>query len=145
MFSGAYEHSVDDKGRTVIPARFRAKLGESFVITRCLHGCLWVFPERAWPDIQTQLQPKTLLDSKGVMLERYFVGSAVDCIPDKPGRVAIPPLLLKHAEIEGEVLIMGLSDKLEIWSKKKWDEFNEKLTDDVIAELGKEVMMSELG
>jgi MraZ protein len=136
MFSGAYEHSVDNKGRTVMPAKFRAKLGESFVMTRGLHGCLWVFPERTWPDIQKQLTPKSLLDSRGIKLERYFVGSAVECTPDKQGRVAIPQILLDHAQINDQIWIIGLSDKIEIWSRERWNQFNEELTDDIIAELG---------
>jgi len=140
LFSGAYEHSVDDKGRTVIPARFRQKLGEKFVITRGLHGCLWVFPDRMWPAVQQKLTPKSLLDDRGVKLERYFLGAASECIPDRQGRVAIPQMLMDHARIKpGEsIWVVGLTDKVEIWSRSKWDEFNSQLTDQVIAELGRE-------
>lgn len=119
-----------------MPAKFRAKLGESFVMTKGLHGCLWVFPERTWPDVQKQLTPRSLLDARGIKLERYFVGSAVECVPDKQGRIAIPSLLLQHAGIEDEIWIIGLTDKIEIWSKKSWEKFNNDLTDDIIAELG---------
>ena len=141
MFSGAYEHSVDGKGRTVIPARFRAKLGERFVMTRGLHGCLWVFSERAWPDVQTKLVPRTLLDQRGIRLERYFLGAACECVPDKQGRVAIPQMLMEHAGIKSgdSIWIVGLTDKLEVWNKSRWDEFNASLTDEIIAELGKDV------
>lgn len=138
MFSGAYEHSVDDKGRTVMPARFRQKLGEKFVITRGLHGCLWVFSGQAWPQIQQKLTPKSLLDQRGIKLERYFLGAASECAPDKQGRMALPQILLDHAGIKnGEnIWVVGLTDKIEIWSKAKWEEFNSGLTDEVIAELG---------
>lgn len=138
MFSGAYEHSVDDKGRTVIPARFRQKLGEKFVITRGLNGCLWIFSEQIWPQIQQKLTPKSLLDQRGVKLERYFLGAACECIPDKQGRVAIPQMLMDHAQIKNgdAVWTIGLTDKVEIWNKTRWNEFNASLTDDVIAELG---------
>ncbi|MHB9037572.1 MAG: division/cell wall cluster transcriptional repressor MraZ [Armatimonadota bacterium] len=140
MFSGAYEHSVDDKGRTVMPARFRQKLGESFVMTRGLHGCLWVFPERTWSQVQQKLTPKSFLDERGVKLERYFLGAASECVPDRQGRVAISPILMNHSGInDGDtVWVVGLTDKVEIWSKSRWDEFNASLTDDVIAELGRE-------
>lgn len=140
MFSGAYEHSVDDKGRTVIPARFRQKLGERFVITRGLHGCLWIFPGQVWPQIQQKLTPKSLLDQRGIKLERYFLGAASECIPDKQGRIALPQILLEHAGIKPneDVWAVGLTDKVELWSKKNWDEFNATLTDEVIAELGME-------
>ncbi len=140
MFSGAYEHSVDDKGRTVIPARFRQKLGETFVITRGLHGCLWVFAEKDWPQVQQKLTPRSLLDERGLTLERYFVGAACECSPDKQGRVALPQILMDHAGISSgdTVWSVGLNDKVELWSKARWDEFNARLTDSVIADLGKE-------
>jgi MraZ protein len=141
VFSGAYEHTVDDKGRTVIPARFRQKLGEKFVITRGLHGCLWVFSEKDWPRVQQKLTPRSLLDVQGVKLERYFLGAACECMPDKQGRVALPQMLMEHAGIKNgdSVWIVGLTDKVEIWSKPGWDQFNAGLTDQIIADLGREV------
>jgi MraZ protein len=140
LFSGAYEHSIDGKGRTVIPARFRTKLGQCFVITRGMHGCLWVFPERTWPQVQQKLTPKSLLDARGLKLERYFLGAACECTPDKQGRIAIPQMLLDHAGIKpgDETWIVGLTDKVEIWSKTAWDAFNASLTEEVIAALGAE-------
>ncbi|MEN6520755.1 MAG: division/cell wall cluster transcriptional repressor MraZ [Armatimonadota bacterium] len=145
MFSGAYEHSVDNKGRTVIPAKFRAKLGENFVLTRGMNGCLWVFSERVWPDVQQKLTPKSFLDQSGIMLERFFLGSAVECSPDRQGRVALPSHLLKHAAIEPEsgIWIVGLSDKIEIWSKSKWEELNAGLTDEVLSRLATEAEGTE--
>lgn len=141
MFSGAYEHTVDDKGRTVIPSRFRQKLGDPFAVTRGLHGCLWVFAEKDWPRVQEKLTPKSLLDERGLKLERYFLGAASECTPDKQGRVALPRILMQHAGIEDgdSVWIIGLTDRVEIWSKKRWDEFNAGLTDEIIADLGREV------
>lgn len=141
MFWGAYAHSVDNKGRTVIPARFRVKLGERFVMTRGLHGCLWVFPDRGWSEVQKKFTPKLLLDDRGVKLERYFLGSAVECVPDKQGRVAIPQMLLEHAGIKTDIWIVGLSDRVEIWSRERWESFNGQLTDDVIVELGRETQV----
>jgi len=140
MFSGAYEHSVDNKGRTVIPAKFRAKLGEKFILTKGLNGCLWVFSERVWPEVQQKLIPKSFLDQRGIMLERFFLGSAVECSPDRQGRIALPSHLLAHAGIapESDIWIVGLSDKIEIWSKAKWEELNTGLTDEVLAKLAME-------
>ena len=141
MFSGAYEHSIDDKGRTVIPARFRQQLGERFVITKGLHGCLWIFSEADWPQLQRSLTPKSILDERGLKLERYFLAAACECGPDRQGRVALPQMLMSHAGIKpgDSVWIIGLNDKVEIWSKPRWDEFNASLSSDVIAELGREV------
>jgi MraZ protein len=141
LFSGAYAHSVDNKGRTVVPAKFRVKLGEKFVITRGLHGCLWVFPDRSWSDVQKKFTPRSLLDDRGVKLERYFLGSAAECIPDRQGRVAIPQMLLDHAQIKSDIWIVGLSDRLEIWSRERWEAFNSQLTDEAIIELGRELQV----
>ncbi len=145
MFSGAYEHSVDDKGRTVIPARFRAKLGEKFFMTRGLNGCLWVFSERVWPQVQQRLTPKSFLDTRGIKLERYFLGAASECVPDKQGRVQIPAILMEHANIkEGDsVWTVGLTDKLEIWSKDRWDQYNANLESEIIADLDMDVGLIE--
>ena len=130
---------MDNKGRTVIPARFRAKLGEKFIITRGLHGCLWVFSDRAWSEVQMKFVPKSLLDERGVKLERYFLGSAVECVPDRQGRVAIPQLLIDHAGIQTDIWLIGLSDRVEIWARERWEKFDSTLTDDVVVELGREL------
>jgi MraZ protein len=141
MFSGAYEHSVDSKGRTVIPAKFRAKLGEKFILTKGLNGCLWIFSEGSWPGVQKMLTPKSFLDSRGIMLERFFLGSAVECEPDRQGRVALPSHLLSHAGIDpgSGIWLVGLSDKIEVWSKKGWEELNCGLTDEVLSRLAEEI------
>lgn len=109
-------------------------------MTKGLHGCLWVFPENTWTQIQQKLTPKTLLDERGVKLERYFLGAACECTPDRQGRVPMSSILMNHAGIKtGDAIsIIGLSDKVEIWSTSRWDEFNAGLTDDVIAELGRD-------
>ena len=140
MFSGAYEHSIDEKGRTVIPARFRAQLGETFVMTKGVHGCLWVFSEQDWPQVQHKLVPRSFLDERGIKLERYFLGAACECTPDRQGRVSIPQMLMDHAGIRtgDSVWVVGLTDKVEIWNKSRWDEFNAGLTDRIITDLGME-------
>jgi MraZ protein len=147
MFSGAYEHSVDGKGRTVIPAKFRAKLGEKFILTKGLNGCLWIFSAAVWPEVQKKLTPKSFLDSRGITLERYFLGSATECFPDRQGRIAIPSHLLTHAAIQNEsdIWVVGLSDKIEIWSKARWDELNAGLTDDILTRLAEEMESREQG
>lgn len=141
MFSGAYEHSVDNKGRTVIPAKFRTKLGENFILTKGLNGCLWIFSERAWSSIQKRLTPRSFLDQKGIMLERFFLGSAVESTTDRQGRMPIPGHLMEYAGIKPEsgTWILGLSNKIEIWSKERWQELNEKLSDEYLAQLGEDL------
>lgn len=136
MFSGAYSHSVDNKGRTVIPSKFRSMLGERFYITRGMHGCLWVFSDDEWRSFQNMMTPKSYLDSRGIKLERFFVGSAVECIPDAQGRIALPQNLREYSEITDDIEVVGLGAKVEIWASHKWDQFNAALTDEVIEALG---------
>ncbi len=143
MFSGAYSHTVDNKGRTVIPAKFRSKLGERFYITRGMHGCLWLFSDDEWREFQKMLAPEWLLDSKGLKLERFFVGSAVECTPDGQGRIFIPQNLRDYAGVVGDIWVVGLGNKVEIWSSARWEEFNNSLTDEVIEELGADLHRHE--
>lgn len=119
-----------------MPSRFRSKLGERFYLTRGMHGCLWVFADEDWREFQKMLTPKSFLDGKGLKLERFFVGSAVECTPDGQGRIAVPQNLREYAGIEDDIWVVGLGSKVEIWSSARWDEFNNTLTDDVIEELG---------
>jgi MraZ protein len=143
LFSGAYSHTVDNKGRTVIPSRFRTKLGERFYITRGMHGCLWVFSDEAWRDFQKMVTPKSLLDGNGLKLERFFVGSAVECAPDGQGRIFVPQSLRDYAGIKDDIWVVGLGNKVEIWSDAKWQEFNNALTDDVIEQLGADLQKQD--
>lgn len=135
MFSGAYEHTVDDKGRTVIPARIRNSLGESFVVTRGLHGCLWIFPSNRWNQVQQTLTPKSLLDVQSIKLERYFLGAATLVETDRQGRFAIPQMLMDHAKIHhgDSVWVVGLTEKVEIWNKEAWEKFNSDLGEELLA------------
>jgi MraZ protein len=134
---------VDNKGRTVIPARFRSKLGERFYLTRGMHGCLWIFSEEEWREFQNKVAPKSFLDGRGIKLERFFVGSAVECMPDGQGRIAIPQNLREYAGVVDDIWVVGLGKKVEIWSDAKWQEFNSSLTDEVIEELGSEAQPQE--
>ncbi len=134
MFSGAYEHTIDEKGRTVIPARIRNRLGESFVITRGLHGCLWIFPAARWSEVQQSLTPKSLLDVQSIKLERYFLGAATESETDRQGRFTIPQMLMDHANIKpgDSIWIVGLTEKVEIWGSTAWEEFNSAMGDELL-------------
>jgi len=136
LFSGAYSHTVDNKGRTVIPSRFRSKLGERFYLTRGMHGCLWIFSDDEWRSFQQMMSPRSPLDSNGLKLERFFVGSAVECSPDGQGRIAIPQNLRDYAGIKDDIWVVGLGSKAEIWSSERWNQFHNDLTDDIIEQLG---------
>lgn len=139
MFMGTYEHSIDTKGRVIIPAKFREQLGESFVVTLGLDGCLFVYPEEEWEDFVKQL--RELPGSKEARkLQRYFMAGAAPCDADKQGRVLIPANLREKVGLEKDIVFVGVMSKIEIWSKEHWDENDDFDNVDEIAE-----HMSELG
>jgi MraZ protein len=101
-----------------------------------MHGCLWVFSDDEWREFQKTVTPKTPWDSDGLRLERFFVGSAVECTTDTQGRVIIPEDLRAMAGITDETYVVGVGKKVEIWSKSRYDEFKNSHTDEVIQQLG---------
>lgn len=139
MFSGAYAHSVDSKGRTVIPVRFRARLGERVILTRGLNGCLWLFSEDEWREFRQAIGPKCVLDTRGLKLERFFVGNAVECTPDSQGRILIPQHLREYAGIVSDIWMVGLINKVEIWADDRWRQFNEDLLEQELQEIGEQL------
>ncbi len=139
MFMGTYDHSIDTKGRVIVPAKFRETLGDSFVVTLGLDGCLFVYPNEEWEDFVRQL--KELPGSKEARkLQRYFMAGAAPCDVDKQGRVLIPSNLREKAELEKDIVFVGVMSKIEIWSRKRWDENDDFDNVDDIAE-----HMSEFG
>lgn len=121
LFSGEYEHVLDEKGRLIIPARFRADLAEGSFITRGMDGCLFVFPPGAWKALSEKVAKLPLSDA-GARLFSRMIFSGIECKLDKQGRVLLPPPLREHANIESEVVVIGVNSRLEIWSKKRWQE-----------------------
>ena len=125
MLMGEYHHSIDDKGRLTIPSKVRYDLGESFVVTRGLDNCLFVYPTKEWQKIINQYQelPNTR-DARNFM--RFFLSGATTCEFDKQGRLKIATPLLKFAGLEKDCVIIGVNDRLEIWSKERWESFIEE-------------------
>ena len=139
MFMGTYDHSIDTKGRVIVPAKFREALGDSFVVTLGLDGCLFVYPNDEWEDFVNQL--KELPGSKEARkLQRYFMAGAAPCDVDKQGRGLIPSNLREKAGLEKDIVFVGVMSKIEIWSRQRWDENDDFDNVDDIAE-----HMSELG
>lgn len=125
MFMSEYRHTVDTKGRLIIPAKLRDDLGEEFVLTRGLDGCLFVFPEKEWQKFQQQLLELPITVNRNARkYVRFFVTGAVRTQLDRQGRMLIPQVLREYADIEKDAVITGNIDKLEIWSKSRWDEMN---------------------
>ncbi|WMJ88476.1 division/cell wall cluster transcriptional repressor MraZ [Anaerocolumna sp. MB42-C2] len=139
MFMGEYNHTIDTKGRIIIPSKFREALGDEFVVTQGLDGCLFVYPNEEWMNFVTQL--KNLPGSKEArQLQRYFMAGAATCEVDKQGRILIPNKLREQAGLEKDIVFVGVLSKIEIWSKDKWESNNDYDDMDQIAE-----HMSEFG
>jgi MraZ protein len=120
-----------------MPGRFASRLGSEFVATRGMHGCIWVFPQAEWEKVLAKLQSDSLVDSRALTLQRFFLGTAHECSLDPQGRLLIPPVLRDHGGITGEILIIGACAKIEIWSKERWEAFNAAITDEQLEELGR--------
>ncbi len=139
MFMGEYNHTIDAKGRIIIPSKFREALGDNFVVTLGLDGCLFVYPNEEWMNFVAQL--KSLPGSKEArQMQRYFMAGAANCEVDKQGRILIPNKLREQAGLEKDIVFVGVLSKIEIWSKEKWDSNNDYDDMDQIAE-----HMSEFG
>ncbi len=120
---GEYHHTIDDKGRIIIPAKFRTELGESFIVTRGIEKCLFVYPVTTWDKIVTKLQklPFTKKDARN--FTRFFLSGATTVEFDKQGRVGISAPLINYANLMKDCVIVGVNDRLEIWSKEDWEKF----------------------
>jgi MraZ protein len=139
MFRGGFSHNIDDKGRIIIPQKYRLLLGEKFVITKGLDKCLWVFAEDEFRKLDERLQAQPMLNSSAVRLQRFFSAEAVDGTTDSQGRIALPVNLRDYAGIDKETMIVGAGNRIEIWSKARWDALTESLTDDMIGEAARDI------
>lgn len=138
MLIGEYSHNIDVKGRMNFPAKMREALGERFIITKGLDDCLFVYPIDEWEVLETKIKEMPL--SKGRVLQRFFFSGACEVEPDKQGRILIPATLREYAQIEQNVMVIGASNRAEIWDKTKWDEMCTEITPSML-----EKAMDELG
>ena len=120
MFMGQYEHTIDAKGRTIIPAKYREGLGETFIITRGLDGCLYLYPSDAWQEFADKLQslPSTLQNRK---IKRQFLSKAMEVSLDKQGRILVPALHREMADLEKDVVFVGMMNRVELWDKARYN------------------------
>lgn len=126
MFMGEYRHSLDDKGRIIIPSRFRDELGATFVITRGLDQSLFAYPMAEWQALEQKLKSLPFTKADARSFTRFFFSGATECELDKQGRVNIPNHLLQFADIQKECVVIGVSNRVEIWSEKVWDDYFQK-------------------
>ena len=123
MFTGEYKHSIDDKGRLIIPSKIRQELGKEIIITRGLDGCLFGYPKDTWKKRIEELNSLQYTKKDVRAFTRFFTSGAVTLDFDKQGRINIPNYLSDYASLDKDVVIIGVSDRIEIWSDKAWDEF----------------------
>ncbi|MGO1369336.1 MAG: division/cell wall cluster transcriptional repressor MraZ [Senegalia sp. (in: firmicutes)] len=142
MFIGEYSHSIDKKSRIIIPAKFRSDLGNTFILTKGLDNCLFIYPEDEWVILENKLKTLPLTRKDARAFVRFFFSGATECELDKQGRILIPNSLKKHAKLDKEATIIGVSNRVEIWSRDEWEDYNndDDLSYENIAE-----KMSELG
>ena len=134
MFMGEYNHSIDAKGRMIIPSKFRELLGEEFVITRGLDGCLSIYPMSEWEIIENKLKALPLTSKSARTFSRFFVSGATFCELDRQGRILIPQPLREFAGLDKDVVLTGSVNRIEIWSREKWSEMCDYSDMDSIAE-----------
>ena len=136
MLIGEYEHSLDAKGRLIMPAKLRTDMGEKFIITKGLDGCLFVFSQIEWSNFESKLKELPLTNKNARDFVRFFLSGATECEIDKQGRFLLVNTLREYAEITKEVIIIGVGTRLEIWNKDKWKKYNsnEHISADTIAE-----------
>ncbi|MBQ4817164.1 division/cell wall cluster transcriptional repressor MraZ [Bacillus pumilus] len=129
MFMGEYQHTIDTKGRMIIPAKFRDGLGEQFVLTRGLDQCLFGYPMSEWKLIEEKLKALPLTKKDARAFTRFFFSGAVECDLDKQGRINIASNLLQYAKLEKECVVIGVSNRIELWSKLIWEQYTEEQED----------------
>ena len=136
MLIGEYEHSLDVKGRLIMPAKLREDMGEKFIITKGLDGCLFGFSQNEWSNFEEKLKTLPLTNKNARDFVRFFLSGAIECELDKQGRFLIASNLREYANMEKDVAIIGVGTRLEIWNRDKWKEYNsdENISADEIAE-----------
>ncbi len=136
MLIGQYEHSLDAKGRLIMPAKLREDMGEKFIITKGLDGCLFGFSQSEWENFETKLKTLPLTNKTARDFVRFFLSGAMECEIDKQGRFLISSNLRNVATLEKEVVIIGVGTRIEIWNKSSWEKYNseENISADSIAE-----------
>lgn len=136
MFIGEYEHSVDAKGRVIMPAKLREDIGEKFIVTKGLDGCLFAYSKTEWSNFEEKLKTLPLTNKNARDFVRFFLSGAIECEIDKQGRFLIPNNLRTYAALEKEINIIGVGTRIEIWNRESWKKYSssENISADEIAE-----------
>jgi len=130
MFRGEINHTVDAKGRVIIPAKFRDQLGDKFVITKGLDECLFIFPAKEWGEFEAKVAALPISDKSARRFVRTYIGAAFDAEIDQMGRTIIPQNLREYAKVSKEAVLVGAINRLELWSVESWKDYNLKGAED---------------
>ena len=133
MLIGEYEHSMDTKGRLIMPAKLREDIGDKFILTKGLDGCLFAFSITEWANFEQKLRTLPISNKDARAFTRFFFAGAIDCEIDKQGRFLITSNLREFAGLDKDVMIVGMDTRIEIWSKEKWQNCDNDISADEIA------------
>jgi len=142
MFMGEYHHNIDEKGRLIIPAKFRDELGTKFIVTRGLEKCLYVYSETEWNNIVAKIKTLPFTKKDVRTFVRSFFSGATECEFDRQGRINITSPLVSYADITKECVVIGANDRLEIWSENGWNNFFEE-NEDKISDIAENLFIGE--
>jgi len=123
MLLGEYNHNIDEKGRVSVPAKFRDDLGASFIVTKGLDNCLFIYSKTEWNTFETKLKDLPLTNPNARNFIRFFFSGATECELDKQGRINIPQNLREYAGLNKDLSIIGVSTRVEIWDREKWNTY----------------------
>jgi len=142
MLLGEYNHNIDDKGRVSVPAKFREDLGSSFIVTKGLDNCLFIYSKNEWTTFETKLKDLPLTNPNARNFIRFFFSGATECELDKQGRIILPQNLREYAGLNKDVAIIGVATRVEIWDREKWNAYtsSDNMDMDEVA-----IQMSNLG
>ena len=140
MFMGEYNHTIDAKGRLIVPSKLREALGDTFVVTKGLDGCLFVYDNKEWNAFEEKLKSLPLTNKEARQFARFFLAGAAEVEVDKQGRILVPNILREFAQISKDVVLIGVASRIEIWSRERFEGIASFEDMDEIAE-----HMAELG
>ncbi len=121
MFMGEYNHTIDAKGRLIVPSKFREALGDTFVVTKGLDGCLFVYDNEEWQAFEEKLRSLPITNKAARQFARFFLAGAAEVEVDKQGRILVPNILREFAQISKDVVLIGVASRIEIWSKERFE------------------------
>lgn len=127
MLMGEYLHTVDNKGRIILPAKFREELGDEFIVTKGLDNCLFVYGKQEWAILEEKLKRLPLAKPEARAFVRFFFAGAAELGCDKQGRVLLPNNLREYASLDKDVVVIGVSNRIEIWDSEAWEKYNDQV------------------